>query len=337
MKKLILLIVFALAGLLGGTLYHTWNQWGTPSPNTAPVVVVIPLGSGPAAIGRILQDSGLIASPRSFRWYCRLTAKGHSLKAGAFEIPPGSTIRQMVDLIIEGRAVASHVTIPEGRASWEIFAILKAVLPRLDSATWDSLVHDSVFTAELAVPASSLEGWLYPNTYSFYYDATERDVISRMVNTGKAAIATLDTGAGSMYSTLGNWNRVMTLASIVEEETGKPGERAHVASVFHNRLRIGMPLGADPTVRYIFRNLTGPIYKSQLMCTSPYNTRRYAGLPPGPISNPGLNAIDAALHPLKTKDLFFVARDDGSGMHFFAETLEQHNRFKILARKNRKE
>ena len=123
MKKILLFIVFALAGLLGGTALHTWQQWGVPSGNAEPVIVVIPLGSGPMTVGRVLHSSGLITSPRAFQWYCRFTGKGSDIKAGAFEIPPSSTIRQIVELLIEGRAVTSHITVPEGRASWEIFTI----------------------------------------------------------------------------------------------------------------------------------------------------------------------------------------------------------------------
>ena len=120
-------------------------------------------------------------------------------------------------------------------------------------------------------------------------------------------------------------------------ETGKTDERAMIAGVFVNRLRQGISLGADPTVRFIYRNLTGPIYRSQLQSDSPYNTRRFRGLMPGPISNPGRKAIEATLHPANTDALFFVAKDDGSGTHFFARTLSQHNKFKSTAARNRGE
>ena len=110
-----------------------------------------------------------------------------------------------------------------------------------------------------------------------------------------------------------------------------------IAGVFHNRLDIGMPLGADPTVRFIFKNLTGPIYKSQLQSDNPYNTRKFKGLMPGPISNPGRKAIEATLYPNKTNKLYFVAKDDGSGTHFFSATLAEHNNYKNIAAKNRGE
>ncbi|GBU26241.1 aminodeoxychorismate lyase [Fibrobacteria bacterium R8-3-H12] len=127
------------------------------------------------------------------------------------------------------------------------------------------------------------------------------------------------------------------MASVVEEEAAVPQEQVQIAGVFLNRLRIGMPLGADPTVRFIFRNLTGPIYKSQLESNNPYNTRKFAGLMPGPISNPGRAAIEATLFPAQTESLFFVAKDDGSRGHFFSKTLSQHNSYKNTAAKNRGE
>jgi UPF0755 protein len=139
----------------------------------------------------------------------------------------------------------------------------------------------------------------------------------------------------AIWNKLGGWHQVLTLASVVEEETGNPKERPLIAGVFHNRLRLDMPLGADPTVRFIFKNLTGPIYKSQLNSDNPYNTRKFKGLMPGPISNPGRHAIEATLRPDTTKMLYFVAKDDGSGEHFFSKSLEEHNRYKNIAAQNR--
>ena len=288
-------------------------------------------------VGHILQDSGLILSARHFQWYCRLTGKNTKLKAGFYEILPSTNLMEIATLLTGGKELGIRITVPEGRASWEIYTICHEKFPELDSARWDSLVHNPDFARQLNVPAKDLEGWLFPETYLFPMNVTERDILSHMVQTGRLVHARLDTGATSKFRALGGWEQVLTLASIVEEETGKINERPHISGVFHNRLRKGIPLGADPTVRFIFRNLTGPIFKSQLASDNPYNTRRFCGLPPGPISNPGFRAIDAALHPMVTEDLYFVARDDGSGEHFFASNLSQHNKFKDLAARNRGE
>lgn len=337
MKKLILLPLFALFGLIAGTTAYYWMQWKQPSLNQESVVVKIEKGSSSFKVGLALHDAGILQSATSFKWYCKISRSCGDIKAGAFEIPAASSLKRIVDILTLGLEASRHITIPEGRASWEIFEILKPTFPDMDSTVWDSLVHSPEFAQELEVPANNLEGWLFPDTYPFPLDANEEAILRQMVRAMKHCISELDTGKTTQFQKLGGWNRVLTLASIVEEETGKVDERAHVASVFHNRLKLGMPLGADPTVRFIFRNLTGPIYKSQLASNSPYNTRKHPGLPPGPISNPGRKAIEAALKPLQTKDLYFVAKDDGSGKHFFAQTLVQHNQFKGTAAKNRGE
>jgi UPF0755 protein len=337
MKKLLYLLVFAIGDLLVGSALHMWTQWQKPSLNQVPVVIEVPKGANLRTMGKTLQNTGILQSGRYFHWYCRITGKGTNLKAGHFEIPPQSTMAQIAQILTSGMEASIRVTIPEGWASWEIFAVYKDHFPDLDSARWDSLVNNPDFASELEVPATNLEGWLFPDTYPIPLQSSEKAILTQMVRATKQVLESLDAGPSSKFSTLGGWQQVLTLASIVEEETGKADERAHVAGVFHNRLRQGIPLGADPTVRFIFRNLTGPIFKSQLASESPYNTRRFAGLPPGPISNPGKRAIDAALHPMETEDLYFVAKDDGSGVHFFAKTLQQHNEFKDAAARNRGE
>ena len=260
-----------------------------------------------------------------------------SLKAGWYEIPPRQTLEQIFALLASGKNAVRKVTIPEGRASWEIPAYLKKAFPDLNEDRWNKLVQDPKFAQSLGVDASSLEGYLLPDTYPFAIDANEETIIRQMVAANLKLRDEMKDKPNSKWATLGNWHKVLTLASVVEEETGKPDERFLIAGVFHNRLEIGMPLGADPTVRFIFRNLTGPIYKSQLNSDSPYNTRKFKGLMPGPISNPGRKAIEAALFPADTKALYFVAKDDGSGTHFFSSTLTDHNKYKDVAAKNRGE
>jgi UPF0755 protein len=216
-------------------------------------------------------------------------------------------------------------------------AYIKKAYPELSEDRWNKLVQDPKFARSLGIEANSLEGYLLPDTYPFPIDADEETILKQMVAANLKVRDEMQKKPGSMWNTLGSWHKVLTLASVVEEETGIPEERPLIAGVFHNRLRIGMPLGADPTVRFIFKNLTGPIYKSQLNSDSPYNTRKFKGLMPGPISNPGRKAIEAALFPAKTEALYFVAKDDGSMTHFFSKNLSDHNRYKDVAAKNRGE
>ena len=335
MKKILLILAIILA-LLGTFLtLNLKSRMGAQAQNGQTVLIEVPKGSSPSKVFQILKQNGIWSDDLAFR----LTMKrlNPSLKAGWFEIPGGLTLPQVLDIIASGKVAVRRVTIPEGRASWEIPAYLQKAFPDLSEARWNKLVQDPKFARSLGVEANSLEGYLLPDTYPFPIDADEETILKHMVAANLKVRDEMEKRPGSMWKTLGNWHKVLTLASVVEEETGIPEERPLIAGVFHNRLRIGMPLGADPTVRFIFRNLTGPIYKSQLNSDSPYNTRKFKGLMPGPISNPGRKAIEAALFPADTKALYFVAKDDGSGTHFFSSTLTDHNKYKDVAAKNRGE
>ncbi len=335
MKKILLVFVLILA-LLGTILgLNIKSRLSAQAENTQTVLLEIPKGSSPTKVFQILKQNGIWTDDLAFR----LTVKKMTpnLKAGWFEIPGGLTLPQVLSIIESGKVAVRRVTIPEGRASWEIPDYLKKAYPDFSEDRWNKLVQDPKFARSLGVEANSLEGYLLPDTYPFPIDADEETILKQMVAANLKLRDEMQKKPGSMWRTLGSWHKVLTLASVVEEETGIPEERPLIAGVFHNRLRIGMPLGADPTVRFIFKNLTGPIYKSQLNSDSPYNTRKFKGLMPGPISNPGRKAIEAALFPADTKALYFVAKDDGSMTHFFSSNLADHNRYKDVAAKNRGE
>ena len=335
MKKILLVLVLILA-LLGTILgLNIKSRLSSQAQNTQTVLLEIPKGSSPSKVFQILKQNGIWTDDLAFRLTVKKMAP--NLKAGWFEIPSGLTLPQVLSIIEGGKVAVRRVTIPEGRASWEIPDYLKKSFPELSEEKWNKLVQDPKFAHSLGVDANSLEGYLLPDTYPFPIDADEETILKQMVAANLKLRDEMEKKPGSMWKTLGNWHKVLTLASVVEEETGIPEERPLIAGVFHNRLRIGMPLGADPTVRFIFKNLTGPIYKSQLNSDNPYNTRKFKGLMPGPISNPGRKAIEAALYPAETKALYFVAKDDGSMTHFFSSNLADHNKYKDVAAKNRGE
>lgn len=335
MKKILLILAVILA-LLGTFLtVNLKSRMGAQAQNGQTVLIEVPKGSSPSKVFQILKQNGIWSDDLAFRLTMRRL--NPSLKAGWFEIPGGLTLPQVLDIIASGKVAVRRVTIPEGRASWEIPAYLQKAFPDLSESRWNKLVQDPKFARSLGVEANSLEGYLLPDTYPFPIDANEETILKHMVAANLKVRDEMEKRPGSMWKTLGNWHKVLTLASVVEEETGIPEERPLIAGVFHNRLRIGMPLGADPTVRFIFKNLTGPIYKSQLNSNSPYNTRKFKGLMPGPISNPGRKAIEAALFPATTDALYFVAKDDGSMTHFFSSNLADHNKYKDVAAKNRGE
>ncbi|GHV11041.1 cell division protein YceG [Fibrobacterales bacterium] len=338
MKKILTcltILLFAAIGLIAGSAYYIYSQWGKPSALAKPVLLEIPKGYGAAQIGTLLQRNGIVGSARSFKWWCRFHNEKSAFKAGWYNFAPHKTFEEIAELISSGKTATIRVTIPEGRATWEIAGLLSRSPLNLDSAKLDSLMHSREFASLLGVEQRNLEGYLLPNTYDFPIGTTDSGAVKILVRANLKLRDELQAQNSPIWKELGNWHRILTLASVVEEETGLPDERPHIAGVFLNRLRLGMPLGADPTVRFIFRNLTGPIYKSQLNSDSPYNTRKFAGLMPGAISNPGALAIEAVLFPLQTDDLYFVAKDNGSREHFFSKTLSDHNSYKDVAKRNR--
>jgi UPF0755 protein len=238
----------------------------------------------------------------------------------------------MVSKLTSGKMATQVITIPEGKASWEIYSILKARFP-LDSLRFDSLVHSAEFAAACHIAAPDLEGYLFPDTYVLPWRITERDVIKVMVKHFLAVAGQFDLNT-PMYQKYGQrgW---LTLASIVEKEAAVRTEQDLIAGVFYNRLVQGWSLGADPTVRFAVRKPTGPLYVSDLNSDSPYNTRKFTGLPPGPICNPGRGALRAALNPMRTDKMYFVAKDDGSREHFFSTDNSAHVKYKDVAAANR--
>ena len=336
MKK-IFAFFFVFLTLAGAFCYfQAKNRINATSENDQTVLIEIPNGTPASRVGDLLSKKGIWTDELAYKIWNKLTQP--SIQKGWYEIPPHVTLDEIGEILGSGKTATRRVTIPEGRASWEMPAYLKKAFPELDEDRWNKLVQSAEFAKSLGLDAKSLEGYLLPDTYPFPIDADEETILRQMVAANlKLRDQLEEDSANSMWKTLGNWHKVLTLASVVEEETGIPEERPLIAGVFHNRLKIGMPLGADPTVRFIFRNLTGPIYKSQLNSDSPYNTRKFKGLMPGPISNPGRKAIEATLHPASTEALYFVAKDDGSMTHFFSKTLADHNKYKDVAARNRGE
>jgi len=340
MKKLLAVCTVLLLGLLGlaaGSAYHIYNQWQQPSPLKEPILLEIPKGYSATQIGNLLLKNSVIESASSFKWWCRFHSGKTNFKTGWYEIPVGQSIEQIANILNSGKTASIKVTIPEGKVSWEIAEILASSPLKLDSAKLDNLMHNQAFTDSLGVKSKDLEGYLLPNTYNFPYGTNEQGAIKILVRENLKLRDELQARDSPIWKELGSWHKILTLASVVEKETGLPKERSHVAGVFLNRLRRGIPLGACPTVRFIFRNPPGPIYKSQIESDSPYNTRKYKGLMPGPISNPGRLAIEAVLFPMQTEDIFFVSRDDGSHEHYFSKTLAEHNYYIGVAAKNRGE
>lgn len=285
-----------------------------------------------AALSLDLQAKGLIPNATVFRLFLRFSRQDKKIRAGWFYVRPSNSALEMAWKLTSGKMATQVVTIPEGKASWEIFTILKAKFP-LDSLRFDSLVHSADFARTCGVQAPDLEGYLFPETYVLPWKVSERDILKVMTKRFLAVEKEFDLSA-PMYQKYGQRGWV-TLASIVEKEAAVKHEQDPIAGVFYNRLVQGWSLGADPTVRFAVRKPTAPLLVSDLNSDSPYNTRKFPGLPPGPICSPGKGALRASLRPMETDKMYFVAKDDGSREHFFSIDNSRHVHFKDVAAANR--
>ncbi|MDQ3417380.1 MAG: endolytic transglycosylase MltG [Acidobacteriota bacterium] len=286
--------------------------------------VEIPVGRGPASIGKTLADAGVVSSSEAFRLAVWLRGSGRRLQAGEYRFDRPMTAADVVDKLAKGDVHVRAVTFREGLTVREMAAVFESS-GFGSAADFIAASRNASLINELDPKARDLEGYLFPDTYTLPRSATAVQLIERMVNRfQKAATPELRQAATARGLSL---RELVTLASLVEKETAKPEERAVVSGVYTNRLRIGMGLQCDPTVIYALMlagRYDGNIRKGDLQIDSPYNTYRYAGLPPGPIAAPGEASLHAAANPADVPYLYFVSRNDGS--HVFSTTLDEHNR-----------
>lgn len=286
--------------------------------------VEIPVGRGPASIGTTLADAGVVSSSEAFRLAVWLRGSGRRLQAGEYRFDRPMTAAEVVDKLAKGEVHVRAVTFREGLTVREMAVVFESS-GFGSAADFIAASRNASLINDLDPEARDLEGYLFPDTYTLPRSATAVQLIERMVNRfQKAATPELRQAATARGLSL---RELVTLASLVEKETAKPEERAVVSGVYTNRLRIGMGLQCDPTVIYALMlagRYDGNIRKGDLQIDSPYNTYRYAGLPPGPIAAPGEASLHAAANPADVPYLYFVSRNDGS--HVFSTTLDEHNR-----------
>ncbi len=292
-------------------------------PGTGSVVrdVSFPPGSGIRKLAGELKSGGIIRSTWHFILVTRLRGESHRLKAGDYRFNDGMTPDVILKKLVSGDVDYLKFSLPEGYSIYQAAELLEQKGYFTRTGFLDTC-RDTDLLAGLGLKENSAEGYLYPATYNLSRGGSEKQLISQMVEQfeKKYAELTARDGGAPGFSR----HEVVTLASLIEKEAVSSEEKPLISSVFHNRLRVGMPLQSDPTAVYGVRAFAGKVTRSDIERRSPYNTYLVKGLPPGPIGNPGAEALEAALHPAATQYLYFVARQDGT--HQFSRTLEEHNR-----------
>ena len=321
------LLIAAL--ILAATARAASNWWDARisephlGSSTESRLLTIPFGTSVRGIGRMLQEADVIRSGPIFAAYVRWSGP-RPFQAGEYLFENPASLTRVVRILREGRVHQYRITIPEGLTLDEIIdRFVEEGLGRRHEL--EALAGHVGLLDGLDPEAADLEGYLFPDTYHFTRSDQELTLVSTLVTRFKEVwTPKRQKRADDLGLTI---REVITLASLIEKETALPSERALVSAVFHNRLRRNIKLDCDPTIIYAIRKgggYDGVLHKSDLSLDSPYNTYLYAGLPPGPIANPGTASIDAALHPAPVRHLYFVSRNDGS--HVFSSSYREHQR-----------
>jgi UPF0755 protein len=320
-RGVVLLSKILAVGLLAS--FYLWLYYHTPaSHNAPPQMVMVPPKASLRQIAARLEAAGLIRHRWMFVLYVKLLHPGAPLQAGEYALRATMSPVQIVQLLRSGKVVQHVLTIPEAATMRDI-ALLVAAKGLGNQQIILDLAHDKAFLASLGLDQPSLEGYLFPDTYHVPRGIPERDLLTMMVRTLRGNY-TAEITTRAQHLGL-NQHEVLTLASLIEKEAQLDEERPLIAAVYHNRLRQGMRLQCDPTVIYALGDrFDGNLRKADLDLDSPYNTYRYAGLPPGPIGSPGRRSIEAAVTPAPVDYLYFVATKQ-QGKHQFSRTLPEHN------------
>jgi len=310
--------------LLSGLALIGWTVWFALSPVHLPAATVdfsIAPGSGLRSATRQIREAGVDIRPWQFNLIARVTGNQTGIKAGSYEIAEGTTAWQLLQKITSGDFSLAEITFIEG---WTFRQVRRALDAHADVLHELGRLNEAEIMEKLGSPGAQPEGWFFPDTYLFAKGTTDLAILLRAHHAMQKRLESAwndrapDSPLRSTYEAL-------ILASIVEKETGSPEDRARIAGVFINRMRIGMRLQTDPTVIYgMGERFDGNLRKRDLLADTPFNTYTRNGLPPTPIAMPGLASLQAALHPAQSDALYFVAKGDGASQ--FSRTLDEHNR-----------
>jgi len=323
-KLLVLLFLFVVVGAGLAVCGAGWMWWATPPGQSSPKVDFdVPEGASLGAVSDALASKGLLRWPLAFKAFVRYRHEEGKLKPGTYELDAGMLPREILAKLVKGDIKMTSFGFPEGINVWQLAERVHAAFPNVKAAEWKAAMTEPRNLEGLPAEAKSLEGYLFPDTYVLRPKATLPEIISAMRKTFERNLtpALLEAGAARGLSK----HAIVTLASIIEKETGRGEERTRISAVFHNRIAKRMKLQTDPTVIYgIWERYDGNIRKRDLQLPTPYNTYLISGMPPGPIANPGRASLEAAVNPRPGNELYFVGKGDGT--HQFSSTLEEHNK-----------
>jgi len=331
-RKFLLTVLFLSVSLLLFLVSIFAFLYMPAQQNRRVVEVKVYRGESFSSVVNKLKDRGVIPNERFFTLWARLLALDKKIHWGVYRFDLPIAPREVLDRMVLGRGLFHRITIPEGLALNEIADLLGR-----EGATGEEKFLKEARSTEilslLGLEDNGIEGYLFPDTYYFPVSATERDILTAMVEQFQEIFTPMMERQAKKLGL--SRHEVVTLASLVEKEAGVEAERPLVSAVFHNRLKLNIPLQSDPTVIYGLEGFTGKLRRKDLQNPSPYNTYLIRGLPPGPICNPGLSSLRAALFPAHVSYLYFVSKNDGT--HFFSETIREHNRAVNIYQRNRKQ
>lgn len=317
---IVLAAMLLFAGLAGTGLKFGLFLWRPLAPEAPRQITILP-GSSFASVAQRLHDAGVVAGAFELRLLARLRGDARKVQAGEYDFSDSATPGRVLDRLTAGDVRRYRFTLPEGLNLRETAGRIEAD-GFGDGETFLRLAGDPELAARLGIPSETLEGYLFPETYTIIAGTSEERLIELMVEQFRAHLTPEITAAAAQRGL--SVHQLVTLASVIEKEAGNTEEMPLISAVFHTRLEQGMRLQADPTVIYGIENFDGNLTRAHLETPSPYNTYRKRGLPAGPIANPGAEALHAAAFPAEVDFLYFVSRGDGT--HVFSRTLREHNR-----------
>ncbi|MCD6505000.1 endolytic transglycosylase MltG [Candidatus Poribacteria bacterium] len=325
---------FAVAALIviSVLMCRFLSEFAPLDPNeTKRIEIEIPHGMSAAQIGDLLQREGIIRSRTAFLWSARLRGVAAKLKSGRYLLSPSMSLSQILRILALGKVKMVKFSVPEGLTVEQIADLWQSK----GFGTAEEFIraaHDRTLLTSYGINAQSAEGYLFPETYVISEGTSAKEMVSSMIELFRRRVTPDLIKEGRRRGF--NLHQIITLASIIEKEARLDDERPIISAVFHRRLKLGWKLEADPTVRYALGLPSRPLTSDDLKVDSPYNTYLHPGLPPGPICNPGIKSIEAAVNPADVDYLYFVARGDGS--HIFSRTYSEHIRAIAQIKKDRR-